>query len=411
MRSAAFLATAALLAAGACGKKGPPLPPLVKLPAAPADFAAERRGDTVDLLFTVPAANTDNTRPANLSRVDVYAITSREPLPADQIVKRGERVASVAVKTPRDPDNTIEEDEPAADMEPLEGTGLDQGAAARLAEALDRAAVVPAAPVEPARRHAEINGDRSAPVLAAAPTMVTRSYVAVGVSSRDRKGPFSKTIPVPMVPPPPEPSTPAVTYDEKAILVKWDAPAARAPIQPEPEGDELPSTPLGSPPPTISYNVYDATPKSGAVKLTKAPVAEPQYSDARIAWGAERCYIVRAVETVNGLAIESDARAPVCTTLRDTFPPAAPANLQSSPLEGAINLIWDANSEADLAGYIVLRGLTPDAMTPITAAPIPVTTFLDQVPAGVRYTYAVQAVDTAGNASAPSRPVEEAARE
>src|SRR6185503_19163150 len=100
VRLAGILVSAAVLALGACGKKGPPLPPLIKLPAPPADFAAERRGDTVDLLFTVPAANTDNTRPANLSRVDIYAITSAEPLPPTQIVKRGARVATVDVKAP-----------------------------------------------------------------------------------------------------------------------------------------------------------------------------------------------------------------------------------------------------------------------------------------------------------------------
>ncbi len=127
-------------------------------------------------------------------------------------------------------------------------------------------------------------------------------------------------------------------------------------------------------------------------------------------WGEERCYVVRSVEIVADLPIESDAVAPVCATLRDTFAPAPPANLQSSPLEGAINLIWDANTEKDLAGYIVLRGTAPDALAPITDSPLPVTTFLDRVPAGVRYTYAVQAVDRAGNASEPSRSVEEAAR-
>ena len=46
-----WLAAACLvgaLAAG-CGKKGPPLPPLVRLPVAPADLSAERRGGIVDL--------------------------------------------------------------------------------------------------------------------------------------------------------------------------------------------------------------------------------------------------------------------------------------------------------------------------------------------------------------------------
>src|SRR5712671_3099263 len=66
--------TAAVLAAG-CGKKGPPLPPLLKIPAPPADITAQRRGSKVDLQFTVPGANTDGTRPANVERVEVYALT------------------------------------------------------------------------------------------------------------------------------------------------------------------------------------------------------------------------------------------------------------------------------------------------------------------------------------------------
>ena len=412
MRPAAILATVAALTFGACGKKGPPLPPLIKLPAAPADFAAERRGNTVDLVFTVPAANTDNTRPANLERVDVYAITTRESIATDQIAKRGSRVATVPVKTPRDPDNTIEEDEPSADMEPPEGAGLDQGAPARLAEELDAAALAPAPPAKPAKRGASSADPAiSAPLLPLQPVPLTRTYVAVSVSSRDRKGPFSKTIHVPLVPPPPAPDHPVVTYNETEIHVKWDAVAGRLPIQRASQGDELPSTPIGPKPSAISYNVYDAAPETGPLKLTQTPIAETQYSDARIAWGEERCYLVRTVERVSDLPIESIARPPTCVKLEDTFPPAPPANLQSSPLEGAINLIWDANAEKDLAGYIVLRGPSPDALSPITETPIQMTTFLDRVQPGVRYTYAVRAVDKAGNASAPSRSVEEAARE
>ena len=59
-----------------CGKKGAPLPPLVKLPVPPADLAATRRGNIVDLSFSVPSANTDGTRPANVQRTEVYAITA-----------------------------------------------------------------------------------------------------------------------------------------------------------------------------------------------------------------------------------------------------------------------------------------------------------------------------------------------
>jgi hypothetical protein len=63
------------LGAAACGKKGPPLPPLVRLPVPP-EIRADRRGSTVELALVVPGANVDGTRPANISRVDVYALTA-----------------------------------------------------------------------------------------------------------------------------------------------------------------------------------------------------------------------------------------------------------------------------------------------------------------------------------------------
>ena len=94
---------AAALAAG-CGKKGPPLPPLIKLPAPPADLTAQRRGSKVDLQFTVPGANTDGTRPANVERVEVYGFTGPATVTDDQLLKHGTKVASLRTKTPRDPE-------------------------------------------------------------------------------------------------------------------------------------------------------------------------------------------------------------------------------------------------------------------------------------------------------------------
>ena len=123
----------------ACGKKGPPLPPLVKLPVPPADLAAARRGDTVDLSFTVPAVNTDGTRPANVASADVYAITAAPtvpPLSDANLLKYGTKVGSVEVKAPRDPNLTADADDPSDEVDPPEGAGLDQGARAALQEPL-----------------------------------------------------------------------------------------------------------------------------------------------------------------------------------------------------------------------------------------------------------------------------------
>ena len=79
----------------------------------------------------MPATNTDGTRPANISRVDVYAITGAGHLAADrrgsaEARDQGRRVSPV--KAPRDPDRTAEPGEPPEEVEPPEGTGLDQGA-------------------------------------------------------------------------------------------------------------------------------------------------------------------------------------------------------------------------------------------------------------------------------------------
>ena len=125
---AAVWAAGALLGGTACGKKGPPLPPLNRVPAAPVDFLATRRADRVDIQLKIPDANTDGTRPANITRVDVYGYTGPAEITDDQIWRLGHRLATFPVKTPRDPNDTIDPGDPIADLDPLEGPGLDQGA-------------------------------------------------------------------------------------------------------------------------------------------------------------------------------------------------------------------------------------------------------------------------------------------
>ena len=79
-----------------------------------------------------------------------------------------------------------------------------------------------------------------------------------------------------------------------------------------------------------------------------------------------------------------------------------------------VNLIWDANTEPDLDGYLVLRGEAPgDTLQPLTPAPIHETRYQDRaIKPGVTYFYAIVAVDraTPPNRSAPSNRVQETAR-
>ena len=353
-----------LLFVGACGKKGPPLPPLVKLPVAPADLIAARRAETVDLQLTVPSANTDSSRPANVARVDIYALTGPAAVSEAEVLTKGTRVASIAVKAPRDPNATFDPNDPSeseGDVEPPEGEGLDQGAVARVQETLNTS--------DPTR---------------------VRTYVSVGITTKGRRGPSSRRAAVPLAGAPAPPAKPEVKYTETTVTLSWS---------PAPTSDSV----------KLAYNVYEVS-ASSPTALSKTPIAETQYSDTRMTWGSTRCYAVRSVETLNGLTVESEATLPACVTLADTFPPAAPKGLQAVATEGVINLIWDANTEADLEGYILLRAATGEELRPITPSPIRETAYQDRVTPGVRYVYALRAVDKAGNASSTSDGIEETAR-
>jgi hypothetical protein len=456
-RGSATLLLAGILLA-ACGKKGPPLPPLVRLPAAPAEIAADRRSDQVEIRFVVPAANTDGSRPANIERVDVYGFSGAAAISDDELLELGTRIGSVEVKAPRDPDDTIEPDEPDSFMQEPEGSGLDQGSAAHVTERLEppqRDAATAAASLRAAQ---SVRPDFVSPF-----SVPSRVYAAVGVNTSGRRGPWSSRVSIPLVPPPPPPADARVTFDERRIMLRWTAAGTEAPASP---GDVLPARPVGAMQPKRAYHVYElalsrpdrdagaapapateparpaapaASPNgpasptpspagsaggqpgssaadrgAGALverRLTKAPIDAYEYADDRIEWGVERCYQITTVHVYDALSIESAPAPPQCVTLVDTFAPAPPAGLRAIESDGSITLIWEPSPESDLAGYTVLRG-APGApeLTPVTKETIPSTQYTDAVPAGTRYVYAVTAVDRSGNASGPSPRVEAAAR-
>jgi hypothetical protein len=424
LRLLAWIAVAGLCVA--CGKRGAPLPPLVRVPAPPTDFTAERRGSTVKIRFTVPIANTDGSRPPNIERVDVYRFTGSPTTPDAQLLKTGTKVASVMVRAPRNPEAATEEDEPAEEPD-LKEEGLDPGATTELEEDLDALASKSAEPPNKGRKKQSDhqNGDAAslhAPLTGPPPTVPSTIFVAIGVNPKGKHGPATRRVVVPLVPPPPPPASPKIAYDEHAVHLTWTRETA-AVGQGEP-ADLLPSHLLGVPGSTISYHVYDVSPSapSGSTaadaapvvaqtRLTGAPVAQMQFDDTRMAWEATRCYTVRAVEAIGGLTLESEAPAPTCTTLIDTFPPAAPRDLKAVATQQAITLIWDPNNEPDLEGYFVLRASPgTEKFERLTAEPIQMPSYEDKTPSGSHFVYAVQAVDKAGNVSPLSNQADDTAR-
>jgi hypothetical protein len=425
----ALLLVAATVCFG-CGKKGPPLAPLLKVPVAPPDVAVRRSGDLAALQLRIPAVNTDNTRPANIERVDVYGFTGAAPTPAE-VLKYGTLVASIPVRRPEDEEGGAQRDGASAGSRkprppPSMADGFDQGDLVTVTEALGAAQATPVDVKRRGKQPPPPVGEVWQPLLQPVTKAGSmRLYYTIGVNRKGQRGPFAPAQPVPLGPAPSAPRAPAVTYDAKGIELTWTPPPdAPKPIQAAPAEGDLASTPRGERGTTGGYNVYEVPPRKPAAAAA-APVETgavlkplndklldtPSFADPHIAFGKERCFAVRTVLQSGGQVTESEPSETVCVTPADTFPPEAPKGLAAVASEGAISLIWEASPDADLAGYIVMRAEGGGAPKAVTPEPIKETTFRDATASrGVRYVYTVVAVDTAGNRSAPSNAVEETAR-
>jgi predicted small lipoprotein YifL len=502
-------AIAAAVIASACGKKGPPLPPFAKAPAAPAEVSARRLGNRVEIRFTVPTGDLDNQRPASIDRIEVWALTGPQ-VPAPTLMKYGTLVGTVPVAPPPPPSPDIEEGKPAPPPPPPQ-PGLGQGQPGLVVDELSAEDFTPVlipeiekAREEAAREAAERLQTEGAPRLAGPlvgpplPPAPTFYYVVLGRND-GRKGATSRPLAVPLSPAPPAPGQPTGVAAESYLELTWSAPeglrkpvhagtavpspgrpgatagpgAARAaqpanavatasaapPVAIEDSEQPAPSVEPPAPNPTAApvaaaaatagaasetkllnsrtltgfrpvingYAIYEVAPphltpaplEPGAVpplprRLTPQPLSATTWRDSALEVGTERCYAVRTVETSGTSIVESDASPVLCISPTDTFPPKAPTNLAAVASEGAVSLIWEANTEPDLGGYIVLRGESPgDTLRPLMSEPIKETTYRDTTTrAGVRYVYTVVAVDTASpqNVSTQSNRVEETAR-
>jgi hypothetical protein len=185
------------------------------------------------------------------------------------------------------------------------------------------------------------------------------------------------------------------------------------------QGVNLTWTPVSVPPeiPKLryAYRIYRRDGKTGNDSIAgEVPVmgtTTPNLLDTSFVWEETydyRATVVTFIEDPSALEqVEGEDTSSLRIVAHDIFPPATPTGLEaaySGPGQRPfVDLIWNASSEPDFAGYNVYRSETNSQVTKINNDLVKVPAFRDSsVVPGHKYSYSVTAVDVRGNESPAS---------
>ena len=362
-----MLVVLGVVAAAACGAKGPPQAPLRPIPDAVSVFSIERDGAAITLRILVPDTNTDGSTPPAVDRIDIYAVTQAADAPAPgttELIVPANIIGSIPIRPAPKPEK---------EKKPKEGDAAPQ----------------PKPDVPPDPRPAP--GDLASYIDMTPPDDASVRYFAAVASTGRRRSRTGSILPVPLAGAPATPANLKIDYTEQKLTLAWDTASADA-----------------------RYLIEETDKQGGSPKRLSASPQELATYEEPVAFGKSRCLAVRPALVKGSVVILGAASAPVCVTPTDRFPPPVPGGLQAVAADpgAGVEVLWGSVQAADLAGYIVLRGDGANGtLQPLTPTPIASSPYRDPTArAGNTYVYAVAAVDKAGNKSEASNQSSATAR-
>jgi hypothetical protein len=333
-----------------CGIQGPPRPPRVEKPEKISDLAVIQKGRILDLTFTLPLLAMDGERLTKPLEIELFR----------GITKPG--------STPAEPDagSAPWQSFSSADLQKLSVGGK----------------IV---------FSTNFSDQEFNQWLGSTFTFAVRGLTR-GFRGRRLEGDYSNIARHVLLDVSPPVENLHVETTENALVLSWTPPSRGL------SGHAL-AAPSG-------YRVYlSLTGKPGTFKL-RGETPAPTFSDPDFAFGHDYFFSVRALFKQDGDTAESEDCAPVPITPRDTFPPPPPSNLSALFSAGAVQLVWTANTEADLGGYNVYRREKIGAPQKINSELLRTPTFENRtIQPGHQYFYRVTSVDLTGNESSPSEEV------
>lgn len=316
-----------------------------------ADFAVVQRGRTLEMRFTLPQRATDGERLSKPLEIEIFrAIT-----PAGQSATPSPAVLSLWQSLPAAPRGPS----------PAESTLVHR--------------VILSEP--------ELRGNWGATFTFAIRTL-TRGFWRRPVESE-----FSNLAQVRLL----DVSEPVADLraqiEEKAIALSWSPPRRT----------------LGGrdAAPVAGYRIYRSLTGQPESFHLQGEANSPIFHDKSFSFNQTYFYIVRTLSSEAGGVAESEDSPVISVTPRDTFPPAPPQGLTAIYAAGAVELVWTASPEADLAGYNVYRREGDQPFQKVNAEPLRTPVFRDaSMVANRNYRYRVTAFDLADNESPPSEEAE-----
>ena len=334
----------------ACGVQGPPEPPRLERPEAVKDLEVTQVGQTLEVSFTPPALATDGERLAKPLEIQILRAVSPAATPAS---------------------GTEPGYQPWVTLEPTQWGASLRGSKVffplKLSEDEYRqwqgsALTVAVRTLTRGFRHRAIGSDLSKPVQV--------SLLNVSAPVEDLRG----------------------TFSEKAIELRWTPPA-----------QSLGGRPLAN---LSAYRVYRRSAGDRADFTLRGETVEPEFLDKEFQFGHTYAYKVRALFKEGAQTAESEDSKATEVTPKDIFPPGAPSGLTAVFVAAAVELVWTANPEPDLAGYNVYRREGTGALRKLNPGLLRTPLFRDATVEPERaYTYQVTAVDLTGNEGPPSAEV------
>lgn len=334
-----------------CAAQGPPRPPRVEQPEPITDLSIAQVGRSLEITFTPPRNATDGERLSKPIEIEIFRVTTA---PGGTPHNKPAALSPWMTLGPNDLTQHARGDEVAlsSQVSEAEFSRLRGATFTFWVEALTRGF-----------RRRPIRSESSKPA----------QMTLLNVS-----GPVRKLHIVP---------------HEKALELRWSPPEGL-----QREIERGPGTFAG-------YRVYKSgTGAPGSFELL-AETQSPTYSDRDFEFNHAYFFKVRAAFRKGSQTAESED-SETQTTPRDIFPPEAPAGLSGLYTGSAVDLIWTANSEPDLAGYNVYRREGTGPASRINKALVRTPVFRDSdVQPEHNYLYSVTALDLSNNESRPSAEI------